>query len=137
MEKEATYNPNIRWSEKAAAEKDGNDLDETLFYSLLRQPTHTVDYICFTLKNGRQHSLSASDVTEMFHDPATGIVLFFSAGDVRIEGRNLYALFRLLQDRRVKEVKEFTDDREMLFNANALFVDRIVFESENLKRAGV
>lgn len=137
MEKENSYNPSFRWSDKTTAEKESNGTDEAQFFSLLRQPTDRVDYLCFTLKNGRQHTLSASDVTEMFHHPDTGIVLFFNAGIVRIEGRNLETLFDYMQERRVKEVKEFSDIRETLFNANALFVERIVFESENLSRAGV
>lgn len=138
MEKELVYNPTSRWSDRATPEKeDGLDLDETLFYNLLRQPTDRVDYVCFTLKSGKQHLLSASDIIEMYHQPDTGIVLFFSGGIIRIEGRNLNVLFRHLQDRRVKEVREFTDKREMMFNGNALFVERIVFESENVRRAGM
>lgn len=138
MEKELVYNPTSRWSDRATSEKeDGFDLDETLFFSLLRQPTDRVDYVCFTLKSGEQHMLSASDITEMYHHPETGIILFFSSGIVRIEGRNLDVLFRHFQDRRVKEVREFSNVREMVLNGNALFVERIVFESENIRRSRI
>ncbi len=136
MQKEETYNPSLRWSEKATGEKE-DSLHETAFFTLLRQPTDRVDYLCFTLKNGRQHMVAASDISEMCHEPGASIVLFFNAGTVHIEGRNLDELFRHLQDRRVKEVREFADSRETVFNTNALFVSRIAFDSENLRRAGM
>ncbi len=137
MQKEETYNPSLRWSEKAAGEKEDGSLHDASFYTLLRQPTERVDYLCFTLKNGRQHMVSASDITEMCHEPGSSIVLFFHAGTVHIEGRNLDALFGHLQDRRVKEVREFSDSRETVLNTDALFVSRIAFDSENLRRAGM
>ena len=112
-------------------------MDDAPFYPLLRHMSERADFVCFSLNNGRQHLLSVADITEFFYHPDNGIILFFHAGMVHIEGRNLDMLFRYLQDRRVKEIREFSEQEKPLFDAKALYIQRITFESENLKRIGM
>lgn len=137
MEKESHYNPpSTRWGDKHGSEPE-NTVEEMVFYSVLRQSTANVEQISFHLKNGCQHTLAAGEIMEMYYDPASGIILFFSLGTIHIKGRNLENLHRHLKDRKVKEVREFSERADLLFATDALVITRIEYASENLRRLGI
>lgn len=136
MEKDTSYNPATRWSEKHSAEAE-NTLEHTVFYTMLRQTTGTVEQITFRLKNGNEHTLPANEITEMFFNPSQGITLFFSFGLVLIQGRNLEKLHQHLKEKRVKEIREFSEQSAKFFETDALVISGIQYDSENLKRMGL
>jgi len=136
MEKESHYNPNTRWGEKLGPEQEGT-IEEMVFYTVLRQTTASAEQISFHLKNGCQHTLAVGEIMEMYYDPANGIILFFSLGSIHIKGRNLEKLHRHLKDRKVKEIREFSEKADLLFSPDALVISTIEYHSENLRRIGI
>lgn len=139
MEKTSHYNPSTKWTERQGqpTTQDTEPLEESLFFTILRQPSGYVQQITFCLNNGGQHTLAAGEIHEMYYHPSQGIILFFGAGKVHIQGRNLEGLFRYLKENRVKEIREFTDSSQVFFATDALFISKIVYESENLLRLGM
>lgn len=135
MEKETNYNPATRWSEKHSTEAE-NAFEDTIFYTMLRQTTGTVEQITFRLKTGNEHTLPVNEVAEMFFNPSHGITLFFSFGLVLIQGRNLEKLHQHLKEKRVKEIREFSESSAKFFAADSLVISGIKYESENLKKMG-
>jgi len=136
MEKESRYSPNVRWGDRHGQEAE-NGVEETVFFTMLRQSTGSVEQISFQLKSGCQHTLAASEIMEMYYDAAQGIILFSSFGVIRIRGRNLETLHRYLKERSVKEIREFSERADLLFASDALVITSIEYESENLRRVGL
>jgi hypothetical protein len=136
MEKDDRYNPSTRWAGKQGLAQEGEE-EESLFFTLLRQPTGKVENITFHLRNGRQHTLAAEAIGESFFEADYGIVLFFGLGKIHIQGRNLETLYRYLKENRVKDIREFTDGNSLFFSPDALFISKIDYESQNMLRLGI
>lgn len=140
MEKTSHYNPSTRWTEKqgqTSPQEAAELLEDSLFFTILRQPSGYVQQISFCLNNGSQHTLAAGEVSEIYYNPSHGIILFFGMGKVHIQGRNLEALHRYLKENRVKEIREFSTGSQVFFATDALFISKISYESENLLRLGM
>lgn len=145
MEKETQYNPSTRWAGKqgirsgeATEETESQEQEGTsLFFTVQRQNSGRVEAISFILRNGRQHTLAADGLHEIYFEATYGVVLFFGLGSVHIQGRNLGGLYRYLKENRVKEIREFSDNSQVFFTEDALFISKIVYESQNLLRLGI
>lgn len=127
------YNPGARWADRAKNEND-EALEEAVFFTLQRQSGSPVELVTFALKEGYHHSIASNEIEEIFFHPERGIFLFFAFGKVQIEGRNLQKLYRHLRERKVTEIREFSDNAQQFFDKEALFISRIHYESENLKK---
>lgn len=136
MDEENRYSPASNWAKKTAVQ-DNEPLDRTIFFTRLRQAGKTTDTITFLLREQKYHTLATNEIEEMFYSPEQGIFLFFPMGTVHIEGRNLEALYQALRERKVTEIREFSDQPDRFFDKEALLVSRIHYESENLKRRGL
>jgi hypothetical protein len=132
MEKENTYKPSRPWTPHAGRETE--ELAESLFYTRIRQQGVFADFITFRLKGERYHTLATGDLQELFFEPSEGIVCFFRFGIVKIKGRNLKDLHTHLRDRRITEIREFSGKPDLLFEPEALFIQSILYESENMMR---
>lgn len=133
MEEGNHYNPQKTWTRKTG-EQDNEPIEQSAFFSCLRQPGHKADYITFFMKDRKQHMLATSEITEGQFDPDRGITLIFHFGIVRIEGRNLEALVVMLRQKRVTEIREFSEDAKRFFDKEALFISKVHYESENLRK---
>lgn len=132
MEKENPYKPTRQWSKPS--EEDEVSTTESLFFTRLRQQGATVEFITFRLKGERYHTLATSDLQEIYFEPSEGIICFFRFGIVQIKGRNLKELHGYLKEKRITEIKEFSGNPDLLFDAEALFIQSVVYESENMMR---
>lgn len=110
--------------------------EKSLFFTTIRQQGAVAEFIDFHLKPGQHHTIALTDIREMLFDPSVGIVLFFGFGMVRIEGRNLQALHGLLCQRKVSEIREFSENAELFFEKEVLFIKKIHYESEHLQKMG-
>lgn len=137
MEAQKNYSPPTRWSERAGQQDNEPLREETIFFTVVRQQGATADYIDFHLKPGRHHTLSINDIREMCFDPEQGIFLFFGFGTVHIEGRNLGKLHALLCQRKVSEIREFSEKADVFFEKDVLVIQRIHYESEYAKQIGL
>jgi hypothetical protein len=135
MDEESRYNPQKSWT-RQAGEQDNEPVQQSAFFSCLRQPGQKAEYITFFMKDRTQHMLAASEIVEGQLDPDRGIVLFFPFGRVRIEGRNLEELVVMLRQKRVTEIREFSEDAKRFFDKEALFISKVHYESDNLKKLG-
>lgn len=137
MEKDDRYNPSTRWAGKTSTEQDNEQLEESLFFTILRQPNASARFISFHLNGGGQHTLAAREISESYYHPSVGIILFFGMGKIHIQGRNLESLYRYLKENRVKEIREFSDSSQVFFTSDALFINKIDYESQNMLRLAI
>lgn len=133
MERAKNYSPKTRWTEKELPE----DIDKAIFYTVIRQQGVTSSQISFLLKSQICHSLPWHEIEEIYYQPDAGIYFFFRAGTVHIQGKNLEKLHHYLQQCKVTEIREFCDNPQLLFEESALFIEKITYESDNLKQRGL
>lgn len=133
MEKESLYKPNTGWTGKHGS-LDNELIEDSIFFTILRQHGATSRMIGFVLKNQHHHALPTSEIEEIYFDPVRGIVLFFRFGVVQIEGRNLDLLYLYLREQKVIEIREFSRKSDSILDEKALLVSSIRYESDNLKR---
>lgn len=133
MEGTTRYKPELNqgWSDRYR-EPEQESVDTAIFYTAIRQQGARAELIGFVLKSQRHHLLPTHDIREIFYQPEQGIWVFFGFATVHIEGRNLTDLYRLMQERKVKEVREFCEEPHKLFTTDSLVIERITYESDYL-----
>lgn len=127
MDEANLYKPESNWTDR-----ERQDQEDAIFFTVIRQQGATAEQISFRLKNGVRHSLPWTEISEIYYVPEEGITLFFRLGRVEIQGRNLEKLQELLEERKVIQIREFSDNSEMYFDKEALCIQRIIYDSANL-----
>lgn len=117
------------WSDKQRRQQE--DIEKNIFYSTVLNGT--AEQINFQCKAGTQHLVPINELNEIYYQPETGIILFFRMGLAQIKGRNLGKLYQYLRDRKILEIRDFGENNERLFSADALFISQILYESDNLR----
>ncbi|MCG8328573.1 MAG: hypothetical protein MI974_12850 [Chitinophagales bacterium] len=133
MDQTYHYRPEKKWQEHAAPEPES----KALFYTEIRQHGAVAHSIRFVLKTQCQHCLPVHEILEIYFDPTEGIRLFFRSATVMIKGRHLEILYRLLSERRIIEIREFSEESSVFFEKEILFISAIHYESEHLLKAGL
>ena len=132
MEETTRYRPETSWSERHK-EPEQENYEEAVFFTLLRQTGKQVSQISFALKSHCYHSLAMHDLEEIYFQPTKGILLFFRQATVQVLGQNLQKLYQLLTQRRVLEIREFSETAGIFFDTDALFITSMIYESDNLQ----
>lgn len=134
MEQANHYKPSTSWSEKTHSNEKQHIEENTLFFTITRQQGASPPTLTFILKDQSYHTLATTDIEEIYYEPAKGIILFFRFGIAHIEGRNLLTLHQFLRERKISEIREFSENADIFFDQKALFISRITYESDNIRR---
>ena len=97
------------------------------FYDCERGMGKQVDMICFSLKSGSCRAFAMSLFDEVNLIPEGEIHFYSRFCTVKIKGRFLKPLYLQLIQRRVKEIREFSD---AMPNENALEIESILIHSD-------
>ncbi len=128
-----SYQPNTgNWAKREAAPVE-SAIEQSIFYDQMRQLGATTLFITIERKSLEHHAIPARDIDEIYFHPDKGIYLFFRAGQIHIEGRNLQPLALALTQQRVTTIRDYCRKADMLFDQKILVITKITYESEYLE----
>lgn len=133
MEQGNHYKPTTSWSEKTHSQEK-HLIENALFFTIVRQQGANSPTLTFILKDQTYHTLTTADIEEIYYEPSKGIIVFFRFGIAHIKGRNLLHLHQLLREGKVCEIREFSENADVFFDKEALFINNITYQSDNLER---
>ncbi len=134
MDREDRFNSGRGWSRKTGDE-DNEALETNIFFTRIRQTGKKAGFLSLQLKGKRYRAFPYGAISEVTYEPPVGIHILLAFGMVKIEGRNLEALYRHLIMEQVTEVREGSDEGEKFFSGDALIVTQISYVSINLEKS--
>lgn len=100
---------------------------ESDFFTTERQIGRMVEMISFTLKTGTRRAFQAVLFDEIHFQPEIGIRFYSRLVTIEVVGRNLEPLYGQLIQRRVTEIREFS---EAIISEGGLWIDHINIKSD-------